>query len=136
MEVPMADDPLDPNNEHLLGRNGEVWRKYAIFGWTQERIAKECGVSQARVSQIVNAVRESIPKQTRDEIVTERVEQLKAVVDAVMPEALNGDKDAVSSLIKLQERESKLLGLDSATKTDMSGEIRYEIVGVDTSALK
>jgi predicted transcriptional regulator len=116
--------------EHLIGRNGEVWRRFAIYGWNQERIAKEYGITQGRVSQIIKDVRESIPKQTRDEIVTERVEQLKAVVDAVMPDALTGDKDAASILLKLQERESKLLGLDSVTKIDQSIGITYVVKGV------
>lgn len=42
---------------------------------------------------------------------------------------------AVASLLKIQERRAKLLGLDAATKTQVSGGVRYEIVGVDMSKL-
>lgn len=42
---------------------------------------------------------------------------------------------AVASLLKIQERRAKLLGLDAATKTQVSGGVKYEIVGVDISKL-
>ncbi|MEY9876628.1 hypothetical protein ABH931_006138 [Streptacidiphilus sp. MAP12-33] len=42
---------------------------------------------------------------------------------------------AVDRLLRIQERRSKLLGLDSAQRVDMSGGVTYEIVGVDPSLL-
>jgi hypothetical protein len=42
---------------------------------------------------------------------------------------------AAATLLKIDERESKLLGLDSAKKVDMSGSITYEIVGIDPADL-
>jgi predicted transcriptional regulator len=119
------------------GRNGRVWQLYAVRGWTQEQVAEELGISQARVSQIVSAVRKEIPLQTREEIVQERVEQIRAVVRAVVDAALEyGDKDAVSSLVKLWEREAKLLGLDAPTKQEIKGRLaRYDISGVNLDDL-
>lgn len=38
---------------------------------------------------------------------------------------------AVNTLLKVQERRSKLLGLDSPTKLAVTGAMRYELVGVD-----
>jgi len=42
---------------------------------------------------------------------------------------------AVDRLLKIQERRARLLGLDAATKTEVSGGVRYEIVGVPTDEL-
>lgn len=42
---------------------------------------------------------------------------------------------AVATLLKIQERRSRLLGLDAAQKTQVSGGVRYEIVGVDMNRL-
>lgn len=39
-------------------------------------------------------------------------------------------------LLKVQERRAKLLGLDAATKTQVSGGVRYEVVGVDLEQLR
>lgn len=38
---------------------------------------------------------------------------------------------AVDRLIKLDEREARLLGIDAEQKVNLSGGIRYEVVGVD-----
>jgi predicted DNA-binding protein YlxM (UPF0122 family) len=42
---------------------------------------------------------------------------------------------AAATLLKIDEREAKLLGLDSAKKIDMSGTITYELVGIDPADL-
>lgn len=119
------------------GRNGRVWQLYAVRGWTQEQVAEELGISQAHVSRIISEVRKEIPLQTREEIVQERVEQIRAVVRRVVDEALDyGDKDAVSSLVKLWEREAKLLGLDAPTKQEIKGRLaKYDISGVNLDDL-
>ncbi|MFI9235781.1 hypothetical protein [Streptomyces sp. NPDC053079] len=43
---------------------------------------------------------------------------------------------AIDRLLRIQERRARLLGLDAATKTQVSGGVRYEIVGVDMDQLK
>jgi hypothetical protein len=42
---------------------------------------------------------------------------------------------AVDRLLKVADRRAKLLGLDSATKIDVSGGVKYEIVGVSADQL-
>lgn len=42
---------------------------------------------------------------------------------------------AVDRLLRVQERRAKLLGLDSATKVDVSGGVTYQLVGVDVDKL-
>lgn len=42
---------------------------------------------------------------------------------------------AIDRLLKIQERRAKLLGLDAPTQVAVSGGVRYELVGVDTTQL-
>ena len=120
----------------LEGRNGQVWYMFAVQQRLQEDIALELGISQPRVSQIINEVRKNIPQTTREEIVQERIDQLRVVATVVADRAAEtGDKDDIMSLLRIQEREAKLLGLDSVTKVEHSGGVRYEIIGIDPGAL-
>lgn len=43
---------------------------------------------------------------------------------------------AVDRLIRISESRRKLLGLDSPTKTAISGGLTYEVIGIDTEALR
>lgn len=43
---------------------------------------------------------------------------------------------AIDRLLKVRESYRKLFGLDAATKTEVSGGVRYEIVGVDMDKLQ
>ena len=46
--------------------------------------------------------------------------------------ARDGDRDAIVALLKIQEREAKLLGLGYPTKTEVDATLRYHVAGVDT----
>lgn len=116
--------------DRLDGRTGRVWQMY-IRMQTQQAIADELGISQSRVSKIIAEVRASIPQQTREEIVQERVEQLRTIGTRVFEAAEDGDPQAINAFLKIQEREAKLLGLDSAIKQEVDATVRYEIAGVD-----
>lgn len=126
LEVIMAGN----KTPRLDGRTGQVWQLY-IDGHTQHAIAERFGISQSNVSRILAEVRAGIPQQTREEIVRERVEQL-AKFRMVLAEAANdGDPQAIQMALKVQEREAKLLGLDSAVKQEVDATVRYEIAGID-----
>lgn len=43
---------------------------------------------------------------------------------------------AVAQLLKVRESYRRLFGLDAATKTEVTGGVRYELVGVDPEDLK
>jgi hypothetical protein len=43
---------------------------------------------------------------------------------------------AINTLVRISESRRKLLGLDSPVKTQISGGLTYEVVGVDTAALR
>jgi hypothetical protein len=63
-------------DQRLEGRNGRVWRRHVIDGQTQSAVAREFGISQQRVSDIVKQVRSTIPEQDRAEMVQDTLEVL------------------------------------------------------------
>lgn len=148
-------------NPRLEGRNGEVWHRYAIRSQTQAKIAEELGIGQQRVSQILDDVRKTIPEPDRQELVKHSIELLQYAQDtaleivAMTPAPVFVGKDgsiaydengnvvrdysgrlrALETAIKANDTIAKRLGLDSPTKIETSGAVRYEIVGVDLEAL-
>src|SRR3546814_16843559 len=49
------------------------------------------------------------------------------MTDALLPGLLAGDQDDIASWNKITERETKYLGLDSASKVELNGGVRYDI---------
>lgn len=124
------------NGPRLDGRNGEIWRGY-LFGITQEALAEEHGISQARVSQILSEVRNSLPETDLMELRRADLERLDVMLPNNILMAVAGDKDAVSSVLKIMERRAKLLGLDAPTKQEVTGRVAsYRIEGVDLDQVK
>jgi transcriptional regulator with XRE-family HTH domain len=148
----------------LEGRGGEVYRKWAIYRWTQEKIAQEYGISQQRVGQIIAAVRTQLPKTDRSEL----IEQSRAFLEDVQrrfleiaeltPAPLVAGKDGLpvadpetgeyvrdySARMKAlaearitDEQIAKRFGLSEPAKTsvDLQATVRYEIAGVDEGDL-
>lgn len=145
----------------LEGRNGSIWRAHTIYRRTMEDIAEEFGISQPRVSQIIADVRASIPVHDLDQMRNQSVElyaeltrRALEIVDLVPAPIFVGkdgsiayDDDgevvrdysgrlrAIETASKMEEHTRKLMGLDSALKSEVSGSIKYEIVGVDPEDL-
>ena len=126
------------STDRLAGRNGAIWRAYCR-GATQEKIAEKHGISQARVSQIVNEVRDAIPIEERDALVKREVDFLAGLRDEVMElwdadapdlvsngRVIEGIKDHGGRLAALARAESltarlhRVLGLDAPAKLDLS----------------
>lgn len=129
--------------DDLTGRTGAIWQAY-IRGATQEAIAAEHGISQQRVSQILAAVRESIPELDRAHLVqreAEFIDHLRTLAldlvdrppipaysngkmirmeDGTAAEDHSGRLAALDRAVKLHERLSKLHGLDAPAKADVS----------------
>lgn len=61
--MPGADDP------RLEGRNGEVYRRWAVYRESQEAIGERFGISNQRVSQIIAAVRGKMEPTDRGELI-------------------------------------------------------------------
>lgn len=135
--------------DRLEGRNGAIWRAHTS-GQTQEAIAAEYGITQGRVSQILSAVRASLPVEDRADLVRREVDLLDRLRREVLelwdappkPAYSNGrmmvDEDglpipdhsarlaAVDRAVRLHERLSKLVGLDAAQKTEATVKVDPE----------
>lgn len=125
----------------LDGRNGAIWEDYCA-GSTQDHLAAKYGISQSRVSEIIAAVRASIPPTDLDEARQKALDGVaelqRAAIDLVRaplaPAYSNGrmmvDEDgrpimdmtgrlnALRVATGIVERTSKLLGLDAPAKVE------------------
>lgn len=123
----------EEGSEVYVDRDQQIWVDYAIRSMTQRQVAKKHNLSQQQVSRIIARKREELPLPTREELIQERVEQLRAIINAVMDGALNGNRSSIKSYVELTERESMLLGLDAPKQVEEKSEqsIRYQIEGLD-----
>ncbi len=123
----------------LEGRNGKIWRLYCR-GKTQEALSEEFGISQQRVSQIINEVRDSIGPQERADLVKRETDLLDMLRTEVLElwdkpankayaangRELEGVEDHSGRLAALARAESltarlhRVLGLDAPQKVDLS----------------
>lgn len=149
-------------NPRLEGRNGEVYRRWAVYRETQEVLAERFGISQPRVSEIIAAVKATLPaddlaemRATSLELYAELGRRAMEIADlAAAPVAVGKDGNvlfdpesgdvvrdyaarmkALELAAKMDGERRKLMGLDSATKVETSGTVRYELVGVDPEDL-
>ena len=147
------------DNERLEGRDGEIWTQY-ISCWSQERIAAYHGISQSRVSRIIKKVRQSIPEEERETVrnaVIERLDMLVAAAAEIMRShhyvvsnsgKIVYDEDGVplrddgprlaaaKAIAQFDTERRKLLGLDAPAKQEISGGVKYELIGVDPEDLR
>lgn len=121
---------VSTDNGRLNARDQKIWHDYTLGGKTLVQLAEEHGVSNQRISQIMQEIRENLPPRDRQVTIDYRLDQIKAIGDALLPDLLAGDKDAIASWTKIVEREAKYLGLDSASKVELSGGVHYEISGL------
>ena len=127
----------------LEGRDGSIYRAY-ILGATQEELAERHGIDQTRVSQIIRAVVASIPEEDlaeRRKRVLDNLDVLSQVAAEVMENGVaqaysngrpmvDGDGEpildygtrlaALDRVLKIGERQAKLLGLDAAQRVDVA----------------
>lgn len=140
-------------------RNQEMWRRYCN-GETQQAIADRFGLTQGRVSAILTAIRATVPRRTREQWRQEFADQLdrlratcQEIADARPAPAYRGETPlrdpetdepvwdhggrlaAVDRVLKIQERTSRLLGVDEPAKIESDATVRYVVEGVNPEAL-
>ncbi len=148
--------------EPLTEREAEVYRLTVVNRLTQAKIAERLGVTPQRVSQILADARNKLPPIDVDTIRQESValyqdikrRALELVEREGAPVTAGKDGDLVLDptsgeyvrdyslrVAALKEARAadaeirKLLGADAATKTEVTGSVRYEVAGVDLDAL-
>lgn len=141
-------------------RNREIMAMLAR-GRTQRSIAENFGIALSTLSEIIgrerarNPIDKAAEIATQVEILDRLIEEASAIVDMrAAPVTAGKDGDivrdpedqavvrdhsgrlAAMAIVKqLQERKAKLLGLDSATKTEVAAAVTYTIEGVDPDGI-
>jgi hypothetical protein len=132
-------------NPALAGRNGRIWRDWCR-GASQDALAERYGVSQPRISQIVNEIREGITEDERADLVKQETDLLRMLRDEVLADVYDADpapliagKDGaivrdengnvvkdhsgrlagLAAAEKLTARLHRVLGLDAPQKVDI-----------------
>lgn len=143
-------------------RDIEIWKLYCA-GHKQQAIAKRFGVSQPTVVRAIQRVKDSIPKEDKQELIRREVALLDRIraemmddFEARLPPAFNQagrplvdpetgeivrDRSsryaALDRVLRAQAEYRKLLGLDEATKVDANvQQVTYVLLGVDDQALQ
>lgn len=150
-----------PQGIALEGRNGRIWQLYTVQRWSQERIAEHYGISQPRVSQIILAVRASLPAEDLAEMRLKAAELYADLVRrayeiADLPAApvfvgkdgtlardehgnvvrdYSAQMRAMELAAKFDAENRKLFGLDAATRINSTSTVKYVLEGVNTADL-
>jgi hypothetical protein len=133
----------------LAERRAEEWELYCQ-GWTQPQIAAKFEIDQSTVSDDLRLYREAFPPESREQRIaahqaglawaTRRLRELaekpappvtagalgQLVRDPLTDEVVRDyglQRQAALDLVRLQEREAKLLGLNAADKVEVSGSV-------------
>lgn len=116
------------HDDQVLDRRSDVWER-RVRGETVREIAKELGIGVGTVHADLEAVRAELDENSRCRAEIERSvgagrldkvsRKLMATVDLVDDP---GELSTIANaLARIEERRSKLLGLDAASKTELTG---------------
>jgi hypothetical protein len=147
----------------LTPREAEVYRLTVVNRLTQQQIGDRLGVTQQWVSEALASARANLPPVDNDALRRQSLELHLNTIRAALelaemegaPVFVGKDGDlardpengnavvrdyagrvAAHKLALDADKElRKLMGLDSATKIEQSGTVRYEVAGVDLDAL-
>ena len=77
------------------------------------------------------AVREVMPESLIKQARNIELQRLQDMHRAVWMDAITGDREAITTVLKLMERRSKLLGLDSPAKMDVDSKLTINVLKFD-----
>lgn len=93
-----------------------------IAGLTQQQIGVKLGLSQSIVSRMLARAREDATAATH-EVATiataEQIARLDRMLVALWEKVRNGNERAVDTVLRIEERRAKLLGLDAAVRKEV-----------------
>jgi predicted transcriptional regulator len=114
-------------HDEILDRRAKVW-EMRVGGMTVREIATDLGVGVATIQRDLDAVREELDESTKFHAETDRA-IAAARLDKVARKLIAGIEmvdvpdlpSVANALAKIEDRRAKLLGLDAATKTELTG---------------
>lgn len=92
-----------------------------LAGWTDREIAAHLGVSLGTANTDINAVLERLQESAEDAIARQRrlaLARLEKSIKGIWPGIEAGDLATVDTLVKVEQRRARLLGLDAPTKVE------------------
>jgi hypothetical protein len=109
-------------NEKVIARAARVAEamQYRIMGYTFEQIGDQLGVTRQAAHQMVLEGLAATLQEPSDELRTLEVSRLDQMLVKVYEDAVKGDIRAIDSVLKIQERRAKLLGIDAPVKTALT----------------
>ena len=121
------------DSERLVQRDADIWYDYCVLSISQRKLAAKYDLSQQQISRILKKQRESLPEVTREQLAQERLEQIREIIAAVMPGALEGRRGSIRSYVELVEREAKIAGYEAPARVEEKNDttIHYQIEGFD-----
>lgn len=120
-----------------VARDAEAARLRAR-GWTYPRIAEHFGVTKQAVHQMVQRVMAETLREPAEQVreyELDRLDELEYEIRREIEAGATSHTDASDKLLRIFESRRKLLGLDAASKLDVSGGVTYEVIGVPGDAL-
>jgi DNA-binding CsgD family transcriptional regulator len=114
-------------------------------GLSYRAIAAELGIDVHTAHDAVQRALQAIRAEGAVEARTIELQRLDGLWEAVLAVLERATTEpgtesdtrlkAVATLLKVQERRARLLGLDAETKVSVSGGVTYEIIGIPTEEL-
>lgn len=106
-----------------------------LAGLTQQQIGTKLGISQSLVSRMLARARADATTATHEiasNATTEQVARLDRMLTALWEKVRNGNERAVDTVLRIEERRAKLLGLDAATRkeidiTSAGSQVRFDV---------
>lgn len=106
-------------------------------GYTFQQIADSLGVTDLGAHKMVMRTLERLATQTAEtaeQVRAMEIERLNELWRHAWEQVENGELRAIDVCLNIQNRRARLMGLDAATKVDLSGTVgvrQYEGVNVD-----
>src|SRR3546814_20475723 len=83
---------MGTDSGRLNTRDQKIWHDYTLGGKTLMALAEEHNVSNQRISQIIQEIREKLPPRDRQTVIDLRLEQITAMTDALLPGLLRSEE--------------------------------------------
>jgi hypothetical protein len=102
-----------------------------ILGYSYRKIGKALGISDAGAYKAVNraiAKQELEITESAKEVVRLALERIDELLPSAIDRAKGGNDKAISSVVRLLERQAKYLGLDEPDRLMLNGGLTIEVV--------